>query len=1660
MGKEYLVEGAVLMCVNGGECGMLKIPAGHGYTSGGKKKANCTDCIACENIPYFGSCRKNEKDHQCEGFMKLADKWESMAVSVTKPEKVDGEDALTMDSILLCKKGGIIMPLTSGQGYGKGMDMEGFLKRYRNAIRWAAGKNLLCQVFGGDPINMNTGNFIYEKEDLVIFGITQLSFHLFYNSLEEDRGGCLGEGWHHNFELYIRKEEGGRRLSVCMGDGRELPYERTLGNLYVPVFGDGGVLKREDNGYRYSAPSGAPNGVTDGVPSGTEYFFGADGLLLERKDKNGNTDLFTHDGQGRLIKAEGANGGELRYHYNKEGKLICVQDHTGREARLWYRYGKLWKFINAAGQTYTYLYNENGKLESVETPRGIIGVKNTYDAAGRVVKQELPDGGVIEMKYDDETMRTYMKQQNGSMVIHESDGRFRNVKNIYEDGEEVFTYNDRNQKTSYVDKKGNRTRYRYDEKGNLSGIVNALGEVAEFHYNEKGQLLTAAIQGKIMRSNLYDSAGNLIKVTDALNRSKEIVYDKKGRPTQFTQPDGSFLKITYDDKGNVESVTDTYGVKTVYVYDALNRMIKSIDACGNAYAYQYDEMNRLISITDPIGNVKTYVYNQSGKPVKITDYDGESIFIEYNCINKPEKMIDKEGRETQYKYDRMGNVTEELSPTGAGANYYYDKNNRLWKVEIKSEDTIVTVITYEYDLVGNLVYMGQGDGSKVLREEGYEYDSLNRISVYTDTTGGKYCYSYGSFGHTNNIIDPAGNKRSFFYNDAGELTEEQDIRENRVKYTYNILGQLESVEDPIGRTIKNTYMKGGRLGGTQYLDGRILYYIYDELGRIKTKTDKNGCQVDYQYDSLGRMLKVSGSAGQEISYTYDIAGNITSITEADGNTTTYQYTKNGQLAMVIDAMGAITQYRYDKSGQCVSKIRYGKGIEEPQTVHYQRNAFGKVESMIDALGGEEHFGYDALGRVIYKIDKDGYRSDFSYGSNGKIKVIEYGDGRTVELEYTSLGKMSLVRDWLGVTKIERDTMGNPIRITNHNGRSVCYEWGILGERKSIIYPDGEKVKLLYDKNLRLKELIREKKGQEEFRICYRYDQENRLVEKQMPGGICTKWDYNILGQPKELVHSDKSGVLERYRYQYDAIGNKVEVVKERRGLHQDNGRYQYTYDVLNQLIKVDKDGKVLRRYTYDSFGNRIGMEDYQKGSKCVYTYNSLNQMLTEEIWEDISVTKKDIRNYAYDKRGNLVAEYRNGKQNCCYAYNAQNRLVNAWRQNGNKAEYHYNGLGQRMGRNGEEYLLDLTKSFDNLLEIQNQTNKQKQVFYWDTNVTAMEEDGGVPRYYLMDEMGSPVRVLHSTGKGEVSSYDEFGNDLQPHSLEKCDYPGCCSIERKSQPFGYTGYRYDDISRTYFAQAREYLPEMGRFAAEDTIKSGNNWYTYCVNNPISFIDKIGLESYVFYTTGEKSDFTKQAEWKMKQLEQKGEHVVMIPVASVDDFTNGWEAMGEENGKDVDIEYVEIYTHSNPNTLIFVNGTYTEAINISGKNSRGDNIPKVSDLPDKDINELNIYGCNAGNYLTYFYEGNNIAAEFSKKTQGGVTYAYDGNVAFGTPKWKFWKPNTGYVDRLSTSQKSFKEIRALYHSHVKPKGKLAFIGGEYMVYGYWNNTYITNGGCSVD
>lgn len=641
-----------------------------------------------------------------------------------------------------------------------------------------------------------------------------------------------------------------------------------------------------------------------------------------------------------------------------------------------------------------------------------------------------------------------------------------------------------------------------------------------------------------------------------------------------------------------------------------------------------------------------------------------------------------------------------------------------------------------------------------------------------------------------------------------------------------------------------------------------------------------------------------------------------------------------------------------------------------------------------------------------------------------------------------------------------DEAGHIASVTDPYGKTVGYEWGSMGERTAICYPDGRRAAYEYNEAMQLSALKLLSDDAQEKTILYSYDEAGRLTGKQFPGGNRTDYSYNGAGKIKEILHTG-ADFTERYHYDYDVMGNKVLAEKERPGLPEDSGNFSYDYDALNRLTSVACNGKTLRTYGYDAFGNRNTRTEYQTAGELVttYHYNTKNQ-LTQEI------NASGTRNYNYDHRGNLLSVTSGEEVLKAYGFDAANRMSSSVDRTAGeitKAYYQYNGLGHRVGQtiasgNADvtqtiRYTLDLTRQYHNLL--QKTGNGLDQTYFWDGNVAGMEENGR-DHFYFQDDLGSPMRLADEGGRSEeVYGFDEFGNDIRTAK----------DIFKDSlQSFGFTGYQMDSVGALYFAQARRYDAGVGRFISEDFIKGHiaapytMNHYSYCWNRPLDLVDLNGMDpnagvikalmdmlkcdetvSYIFYTTGENSDFTDQANWKKEQLESEGKNVVMIPIANANDFVDGWNHMGMTPDGIANIEDVEIYTHSNETTFIFIDNTETEALSISGKNKSGKAIKGISDLSYKEIETLNIYGCNSGNLSTYFIAGSNIASGLSKIVSGDV-YAYDGNVAFG-PTWTRPFSKYGeYEDRLSNIQKSYIKISVENRWFFEPMGKLRYKEGK--------------------
>jgi len=147
-------------------------------------------------------------------------------------------------------------------------------------------------------------------------------------------------------------------------------------------------------------------------------------------------------------------------------------------------------------------------------------------------------------------------------------------------------------------------------------------------------------------------------------------------------------------------------------------------------------------------------------------------------------------------------------------------------------------------------------------------------------------------------------------------------------------------------------------------------------------------------------------------------------------------------------------------------------------------------------------------------------------------------------------------------------------------------------------------------------------------------------------------------------------------------------------------------------------------------------------------------------------------------RGNLTGVTSGEELIKSFTFDATNRMtMSSGVKDGirKRADYRYNGLGQRVGQRVYEneninpekeiyYTLDLTRQYHNLLNLKDNITDKEQIYYWDMNVVSMEENEAYC-YYLQDDLGSPMQLLDEEGLiMETYGFDEFGVELPTDNI--------------------------------------------------------------------------------------------------------------------------------------------------------------------------------------------------------------------------------------------------------------------------------------------------------
>ena len=385
-----------------------------------------------------------------------------------------------------------------------------------------------------DPVNLSTGNFIYDFEDLAIDGEIPLSFHRYYNS-KDSRISVLGKSFRHNYEIYLNVNDDGE-VDIIMEDGQHKVFAVENGVYYGKNTATDFLTSDKQHFYLKD--------VDDNT-----YIFDKDKKLIRIENRNNFGISLTYDEDKLLIKVVNDYGDCLNYEYDEKTNLLArVFDHTGRDVVITYSDEKRIKTVcSALGKNISYEYASNGRIKDIVNSQKIHTVENIYDKKFRVIRQLFSDGGSMSFEYDDENHTVTQTERNGVQTIFVHDGQYRNTEIRYADGTvEKFVYNDKNQCIKYTDRLGRIQRMSYDNRGNLIQKIDALKRRLNMTYDASGRLLSMSINGIQKVKNDYDAKGNLVRTEDSTGNGVTVINDKHGRPIERQYPDGSRSAVTYD----------------------------------------------------------------------------------------------------------------------------------------------------------------------------------------------------------------------------------------------------------------------------------------------------------------------------------------------------------------------------------------------------------------------------------------------------------------------------------------------------------------------------------------------------------------------------------------------------------------------------------------------------------------------------------------------------------------------------------------------------------------------------------------------------------------------------------------------------------------------------------------------------------------------------------------------------------------------------------------------------------------------------------------------------------------------------------------------------------------------------------------------------------
>ena len=937
-----------------------------------------------------------------------------------------------------------------------------------------------------------------------------------------------------------------------------------------------------------------------------------DGRMLDINQTTGGLEKMTDlNGNSLTVSAAGiihSSGKSVSFTRDLTGRIAQITDPAGHILVYSYSAGTndLVSVKDPENNTTTFGYDSNHGLLTIQDPRGIQPIRNTYDNGGRLISHTDAFGKVITYTHNLNTRQEVVTDRLGNVTVNEydADGNIVKVTDAL-GGVTTRTYDAHDNLLTETNALGKTRTYTYDGQDNRLTETDPLGRTTTYTYNGRKQVLTVTDALNRVTTNTYDTNGNLLTTKDALNNVTTYTYNAQGLRTSVTDPLGGVTSYQYDAAGNLTQQADALGHVTTYTYDAN----------GN----RLSETRTRTTASGPETLVTSYQYNGLNRLKQTTYPDGSTTQIQYNAIGKQSVTIDPLGRQTSYQYDLMGRLTQTTYPNGTNEFASHDfEGNRVTSTDRASRITT------------------------------YTYDALKRLTktMYPDNTSTST--GYDAAGQVVSVTDARGNITQYQYDDAGRRTKVIDALNHSTRFAYDQVSNQASMTDANGNLTQYQYDANNRRLKVIYPDTTSDTTTYDALGRTTSKTDQAGKVAQFQYDLLGRLTQVTDALNQITKYTYDELGNRTAQTDANNHTTSFAYNKVGRrtkrtlplgmaetstydaagnLKTKTDFNGKTTTYNYDAVNRLTSKIP-DPSFAAP-TVSFSYTATGQRQSMADA-SGPTGYVYDLRDRLTQKTAPQGTLT-YTYDQAGNLVSIRSSNtgGTSVDYTYDALNRLASVRDnrlASGTTTYAYDNAGNLQGYLYPNGVQSTYTYNALNRLTNLTVAKGSTL-ASYGYTLGPagnRTQVTELGGRV---VGYTYDNLYRLTQETIAGASVNGaigYQYDPAGN--RLQRTSTVGPVPASSYTYDANDRLTTDTYDANGNTTTSAANTYAYDFENHLKSQNGTAVTI---TYDGDGNRVAKT--ASGTTTSYLVDDRNLTGYAQVLEEVAGAAQRVYTYGLNR---------------------------------------------------------------------------------------------------------------------------------------------------------------------------------------------------------------------------------------------------------------------------------------------------------------------------------------------------------------------------------------------------------------------------------------------